>query len=285
MKLYINDRIVDEKKALIPVSDRAFLYGDAVFETMRSYGGKVSFLGRHIERLNNSLNGLKINCRVSEKTISGKIIRLLKANKLADACIKIMVTRGDSQGGVAVTGKESPRIVITASASRFYPEKFYRDGMSAVVVNTMKVASVCLDSGFKTHNYLNNIAARLEASAKGADEAIMLNIKEYLCETSVGNLFFVKKGILYTPSLDCDILPGITREVVIDAAEKLGIKVKEGKYRIGSLNNAEECFMTNSIAEIMPITKIDGKKTGDGKPGTITQSLHKAYLDGLIFGF
>ncbi len=277
MKIYINGSFVNESEEVISVNDRSFLYGDAVFETFRSYDGNIPFFHRHMKRLKESLCALRINFKVRENKILSDICALLKVNKLRDAVIRVAVSRGKSQRAVTVTGKESPAVIITASDKRFYPRKMYQKGIKLSVLSVRRIPSQCIPSHIKSANYLNQVLARIEAVEKGADDGLMKNVRGFVSETSSANIFFVRNGMIFTPSKDCDILEGITRGIVMEIAREEGIAIKEGKYYLKNLENSEECFVTNSVAEIIPVAEINNYKVGSGFPGALTRRMHKKY--------
>lgn len=284
MKILVDGSLIDESRPAISVSDRAFLYGDAVFETFRSYKGKVPFIDRHIRRLKQSLVSLRINYNVTENEILSAIATLLKTNKLEDAVIKVTVSRGSSERAVAVSGMEIPRIIISASDRRFYPEKMYAEGIKLFVSSIRRIPSVSLPSGIKSHNYLNQVLARIEADENGADDALLKNVRGFISETSSANIFFVKKGLICTPSKDCDILEGVTRGIIMEIADEEGIKIKEGRYFFNGIVRADECFITNSVAEVIPVAKIDHYKIGGSIPGPLTRRMFKKYRQRVYAG-
>ena len=277
MKIYINGKFVPEEKAMVSILDRGFLYGDGAFETMRAYNGKVFKIEEHIKRLSATLHALNIKPPAEIFKTSQLLNFILKENRLKDAYLRLGVTRGKGKGGFEITKEMKPTIYIIARPFKPSPESFYQKGVKASIVSIRKTPSSSLNSKLKTHNFLPNILAKIEAKKKGAFEGIMLDQKEYICEGAVSNIFFVKSGILFTPSSQCDILEGITRQTVIELAKELKIPVKEGKFKVLSLYNSDECFLTNSLVEILPVKKIDSFFIGNGKPGEITKKLIQAY--------
>jgi len=277
MKIYINGKFVPEEKALVSIFDRGFLYGDGAFETMRAYNGEVFKLEEHIKRLLATLRALKIKPPAEIFKSSQLLNLVLKENHLENAYLRLGVTRGKGEGGFEITKEMKPPLYIIVKPFKPYPESFYQKGVKAAIVSIRKTPSSSLNSKLKTHNFLPNILAKIEAKKKGAFEGIMLDQKGYICEGAVSNIFFVKGGILFTPSTQCDILEGITRNTVLELAKKLKIPVKEGKFKTQSLYSADECFLTNSLIEILSVKKIDSFLIGNGKPGEITKVLISTY--------
>lgn len=267
---------VDAKGAKVSVFDRGFLYGDGVFETMRAYAGVVFKLDEHIDRLFGALKAVKIKPPRGKKYFKSIIQRLLKINRLKSAYVRLAVTRGEGGFGIGYKDDLRPSVVLVAKQFDGYPEWMHERGISAKIVDARQndLSPLC---GIKSMNYLNYILARFHAKESGYDEAILANTKGYITEAATSNIFFVKNGALVTPSLDSGILPGIARQVIIDIAGRLKIKVSERKVSPPELSNADEIFLTNSLAEVLPVTHIGRKKVGNGKPGKLTQLLAISY--------
>ena len=275
--VYINGDFVSEAEAKVSVFDRGFLYGDGAFETMRSYDGRIFRLSDHMQRLEQSARILGLRLGHSRERLAEICEDLLEQNNLSDAIIRISVTRGVSTGGIGVSSAGEPTIVAFARPPAPLPEGAHSQGVSTKIVSIRRVASEALDSRVKPMNFLNYILARAEAEAAGAYEAIMLNSVGNVAEASTGNVFFVAAGKLITPHTDCDILPGITRATVIELAAGLGIDCEERIIHPSEITDVSECFLTNSGVELIPVTRIDDSRVGDGKPGPITARLHEAY--------
>ena len=279
MKVYVNGKFLDEDKAVISVFDRAFLYGDGIFETMRSYGGIVFRLERHLNRLYSSMKSLKIRPRFSNKETEKSIYELLRVNSLKDASIRITVSRGISKDRkFNISQNDISGVVITAGRFAPRPVKYYETGIKADVA-CFRRNSRSFSSNFKAINYLDAIIARNEAVPKGSFETIFLNEADYVCEGSVTNVFMVTGNKLMTPSLDCGVLPGITRKVVLELAPYAALGIEEGKFSEEKLRNCEEIFVTNSLIEIIPVVKIGEKQIGNGKVGSVTRKIHSLYKD------
>ncbi len=276
MYLYLNGEYILESEARVSVFDRGFLYGDGLFETMRVYKGHIFRLDQHLQRLFKGLEILRIKNVWTGSVLTHVLYRLLELNKLKDSYIRLTISRGVGGRGMDITGCDSPTIVITAREFLPHPEIMYRDGVRACISEERMNCRNPIDSGVKSLNFLNNILVRMEASERSFFEAIMLNHGGYLAEGTVSNLFFVTKGVLYTPSAEAGILNGITRQTVLEIAEEKGIAVEEGLFSTKELHQAEEVFLTNSLIEIMPVSEIDGKTYAIGK---ITERLISAYKE------
>lgn len=280
-KVWINGKLVDADKAMLPVSDRGFLYGDGVFETMRSYAGVVFKIDEHISRLSGSLKAARIKSHCTRQYIRKEIYRTLDANRLKSAYIRLTITRGEGRFGLEYKDTFTPNIVIVAKEFGEYPDRMYAGGISAGVVSIRQNETTPL-SGIKSLNFMNYILARFEARDKGFDEAILVNSKGHVAEAATSNIFMVKGNAIITPSLDSGILPGITRSVIIQIARRLKIFAKEMAVTYRELMNSDEIFLTNSLAEVLPVTKVDNKKIGDGEPGDITKLLRISYQKEVI---
>jgi len=275
--VYISGDFVPESEARISVFDRGFLYGDGLFETMRSYDGRIFRLSDHMRRLKQSADIIGLSLEQTEATLSDICTQLLDRNGLNDAVLRMSVTRGPSTGGIGISRAGEPTIVAFARPPTFLPADAYTGGVSAKIVSVSRVATAAIDSRVKSMNFLNYILARAEAEGAGAFEAIMLDGSGHIAEASAANIFFAKGDCLATPSLDCDILPGITRATVIELAREMGIRLDERKIAPTELPEFSECFLTNSGLELLPVSKIDGAPVGSGGLGPICARLHKGY--------
>lgn len=276
IKVWINGRFTDIRGAKISIFDRGFLYGDGIFETMRSYAGVVFKLDEHIDRLFSALYTIKIAPPYKRGYFKDVINKVLKINNLRSAYVRLSITRGEGRFGIGYKDKVIPNIVIVAKEFEGYPEWMHTRGISVKVVNIRQNQLSPL-STVKSLNYLNCILARLDAQDSGFDEAILVNTKGWITEAATSNVFIVKKDILITPSLNCGVLPGITRNTMIDIAKGLRIKVKEKYVSYHDLLKSDEVFLTNSLAEAIPVVKVDSKRIGDGRPGDVTKLLHISY--------
>lgn len=277
--VYLNGSFLPREEAKISLSDRGLLLGDGLFETMRAYEAQVFRFDRHFERLRRSIELLKIPFSSSKEAVWEALDRLLEVNQLRDAYIRLMVWRGEGVGLDPETCSSS-HLAIIARPFAPYPPELYEYGMKGALVSIRQNEGSPL-SRMKSLSFLPNIIAKMEAKAKGADEGILLNTKGSVAEGTSSNLFLVLKGQLLTPSLESGILPGITREAVLELARGEGITAIEREITLLELMSSEEVFLTNTLMEVMPMTSIDGCPIGDGRPGPITKRLTNAY-QGLV---
>jgi len=281
--VYLNGSLVPRSKARISIDDHGFLYGYGLFETMRTYNGKYFLLDRHIERLKSSAEAIKLAEKLKGINLEKACRDTLKVNDIKDARVRITVTNGAMTALPWVdSGGASTVLVTTRPYAPFSKEKYskgFKVGMASV--RRMKQSAF---SAMKSINYLLNVVARMEAVAKSLDEAVLLNDEGYIAEGGSSNIFFVREGRLITPALNSGIIPGVTREVVIDLAKGLGMVVSEGPVGIGVIKKCEEIFMTNAMIEIMPVTAVCDNEGNTviinaGKSGEVTQKLIKAYKE------
>ena len=274
MKIYINGKFYEKEDAKISVFDHGFLYGDGVFEGIRVYNRLVFKLKEHIDRLYESAHSIMIRIPLLKQDFIQEIIKALKENKLEDAYLRVIVTRGEGDLGLdprKCRGKES--VIIITDKIALYPPKLYKEGMEIITVSTTRNAHEALNPQIKSLNYLNNIMAKIEATNSGYEEALMLNDAGYVAECTGDNIFIVKKGELYTPPECMGALSGVTRKTVLDIARKTKIVTHEHVFTRHELYVADECFLTGTAAEIIPVVKVDGRFIGKAKPGPVTLSL------------
>jgi branched-chain amino acid aminotransferase len=277
MKIYIDGKYYDEQRAKISVFDHGLLYGDGVFEGIRAYNGRVFRLKEHIDRLYCSAKSILLNIPLSPEQMTKAVILTCRQNKVRDGYVRLVVTRGIGTLGLNPNRCKNPSVVIIAGKIQLYPEELYRKGMETITVPTVRNLHSALNPAIKSLNYLNNIMAKIEANNAGCEEAVMLNAEGFVAECTGDNLFIVKEGQLLTPPLSAGALYGITRRVVIELATQEGLHVAEPNLTRYDLFNADECFLTGSGAEIVPVVKIDGRTIGEGKPGPITLNLVGRY--------
>jgi branched-chain amino acid aminotransferase len=277
MKIYLDGRFVDEADAKVSVFDHGLLYGDGVFEGIRLYGGNVFRLEEHLERFANSAKAILLDNPLTTKEWSEAICETCRVNKLKDGYIRAVITRGVGDLGLAPWLCSKPSYFIIASKISLYPAEHYVNGLAIVTVPTRRIGPGALPATVKSLNYLNNILAKIEAKQAGALEAIMLNDQGYVAEATADNVFIVHKGELITPSVAHGALKGVTRSAIIDIAKELKIPESEGDLTRYDLWCADECFLTGSGAEVIPVVKLDGRTIGSGKPGPITHKLMKAF--------
>lgn len=277
LKIYLNGKIVEENEAKISVFDHGLLYGDGVFEGIRSYGGLVFKLKEHVDRLYESAHTLLLRIPLAKPDLVKAVVSTLQANKLKDAYVRLVVTRGPGDLGLDPRKCSKATLFIIADKIVLYPAQVYRDGMEIVTVPTPRNVPEALNPQIKSLNYLNNILAKIEATNAGVQEALMLSSHGYVAECTGDNIFIVKGGALLTPPPYAGILKGITRACVMELARKGKLPVREEMMTRHDLYNAEECFLTGTAAEIAPIVKIDGRPIGLGRPGPVTLRLMKEF--------
>ena len=277
MKIFIDGKLCSERDAKISVFDHGLLYGDGVFEGIRAYNGRVFKLKEHIDRLFYSAKAILLDIPMSHAQICKATIDTIRANKLRDCYVRLIVTRGVGTLGLNPRSCKKPSVIIIAGKIQVYPAELYARGMDIVTVPTVRNLHSAVNPAIKSLNYLNNILAKIEANNAGVEEAIMLNAEGFVAECTADNLFIIKNGELFTPSLSAGALYGITRGTVMELATQLGVKVSEPNLTRYDLFNADECFLTGTGAEIMPVIKIDGRIIGSGKPGVLTLKLIEEY--------
>ena len=282
--VYFNGKYLNARNAKVPVSNVGFLYGDGLFETFRSYGGELYTVDRHLERLFFSLQILKYNTQFSAKDVRENIQTLLRRNNLLkkDAIIKIIVTRNAYVDRFKFDFWEKPNLIIIASKYKGYPDSCYKKGMKLKSSSIRRIALGNDLYRYKMLNYFENIYAKNEAFDNEADEAVFFTKDRVILEGASSNIFIVKRNRILTPSSNLNILPGITRQLIIEICKKYGIRCSERKLHYYNIIEADEMFITNSIMEVMPVTSFDDYKIGDGKiPGFMTSRLSKLYRDTL----
>ncbi len=277
MKIYIDGKYFDEKSAKISVFDHGLLYGDGIFEGIRAYHGRVFRLKEHIERLFYSAKAILLNIPRSHAEMMQAVVETCRRNKLRDGYVRLVVTRGPGGLGLNPRGCKAPSVIIIADKIQLYPAELYERGLDIITVPTTRNLHSALNPAIKSLNYLNNILAKIEANNGGCEEAIMLNSEGYVAECTGDNVFIIKAGQMFTPPLSAGALYGITRSVVMDMAREASIPVSEPNLTRYDLFNADECFLTGTGAELIPVVKIDGRVIGAGKPGPVTQSLVQRY--------
>lgn len=277
MKIFIDGKFYSEHDAKISVFDHGFLYGDGVFEGIRAYNGRVFRLKEHIDRLFYSAKAILLDIPMSHEEISRAVIEACRKNKIRDGYIRLVVTRGIGTLGLNPKSCKKPSVVIIAGKIQVYPPEVYARGIAIVTVPTVRNLHSALNPAIKSLNYLNNILARIEANNAGCENGLMLNAEGFVSECTVDNVFILKNGELFTPPLSAGALYGITRQTVIELAVQDGMKVSEPNLTRYDLYNADECFLTGTGAEIMPVIKIDGRVIGTGKPGRMTRKLVENY--------
>ena len=279
MKIYIDGKYYAREDAVISVFDHGLLYGDGVFEGIRIYNGKVFKLTEHIERLFQSAKAIHLDIPMKKEGMEAAVLEAVKINRKDNGYIRLIVTRGVGLLGIEPTTCKKPTVIIIISDIQLYPEGYYKKGIEIVTASSRRMPSDCLDPRIKSLNYLNNIMAKIEAKNAGCLEAVMLNKEGFVAECTGDNIFIVKNRELFTPAPYHGALDGITMETVIDLGTSLGFKMHQAALTRYDLYNADECFMTGTGAEIIPVVRIDQRVIGNGKPGEITKKLIKKFKD------
>ena len=279
MLVNMNGQLLPKEKAVVSVFDHGLLYGDGVFEGVRAYNGRVFRLTQHLERLYDSAKAILLTPPLPLEALRKEILRTLAANGLKDAYIRPVFTRGP--GDLSLSPASCPRAsyFIITDRIRLYPEATYRDGLALITVPTRRNVSEALSPKIKSLNYLNNILAKIEATQRGALEAVLLTQDGYVAECTADNLFILRKGRLLTPPTWQGALEGVTRQAVLELAEKRRVSAVEEPITRYDIYTSQEAFMTGTAAEIVPVTALDGRSIGDGEPGPLTKGLMRDYRD------
>jgi branched-chain amino acid aminotransferase len=277
MKIFLDGKCVDEADAKVSVFDHGLLYGDGVFEGIRLYGGNVFRLEEHLERLEYSAKAILLTLPLSRAELRDATCETCRVNGLRDAYIRLVVTRGVGDLGLAPWSCAKPTVFIIAGKISIYPQEHYDNGLAIVTVPTRRIGPASLPPTVKSLNYLNNILGKIEARQAGALEAIMLNDQGHVAECTADNVFIVHKGELFTPSASHGALKGITRGAILDIAAELGVPAREAALTRYDLWCADECFLTGTGAEVIPVVKLDGREIGNGRPGPVTARVLAAF--------
>ncbi|MDZ7616733.1 MAG: branched-chain-amino-acid transaminase [Patescibacteria group bacterium] len=273
LKIYINGTLYDKEDAKISVYDHGLLYGDGVFEGIRSYGGKVFRLQDHLDRLWYSAKAIWLEIPITKEQLGRDIERMLKTNGIEDGYVRVVVTRGSGTLGLDPNRCSDPQVIIIADTISLYPKELYEEGLTIVTVSTMRNHPAALSPRVKSLNYLNNILAKIEGLQAGCIEALMLNHKGEVAECTGDNIFLIRNGRVLTPPNEAGILEGITRDVVMTLAREAGYEMVESALTKHDVYISDECFLTGSAAEVVPVVKVDSRTIGDGVPGPITREL------------
>lgn len=277
LKVFINGKYYDKEDAKVSVFDHGYLYGDGVFEGIRAYNGRVFKLDEHLDRLYEGIRTLMLNVKYTREEMKEIVLETLRKNNLRDAYIRLVVSRGEGDLGLDPSKCPEPTVVCIASKITLYPQEMYENGLKVITAATRRNVPEGVNPQIKSLNYLNNIMAKIEANLAGVPEAVMLNTDNYVCECTGDNIFIVKDGKLITPPTHSGILIGITRNAIIELAQEMGIKVVEQIFTRHELFNADECFLTGTAAEAIPVVNVDGRPIADGKPGIITKTIIKKF--------
>ena len=277
LKVNIGGKYFDKADAKISVYDHGLLYGDGIFEGIRAYSGRVFRLKAHVDRLYDSAKAIHLVIPVSREAMARTVLDTLALNKLTDAYIRLIVTRGAGSLGLDPRKTTDPQIICITDSISLYPAELYEHGLKIITAGTMRNHPAALNPRVKSLNYLNSIMAKIEGTNAGCLEALMLNHKGEVAECTGDNIFIVRHGELHTPSVDAGILEGITRDAVMELARAVGIKVVERTMDRHDIYTADECFLTGTAAEVIPVVECDGRPLGTGQPGPITRDLHTRF--------
>ncbi len=277
--IFMNGKLVPEQEAVISVFDHGYLYGDGVFEGIRAYNGRVFKLEEHVRRLYESAHSIMLKIPYSQEEMIKAVVDTVNANKLTDAYIRLVVSRGVGDLGLDPRKCKEAQVVIIADKIVLYPEELYDEGLTVITVATRRNIADALDPKLKSLNYLNNIHAKIEANRAGVLEALMTNSQGYISEGTGDNIFIYRKGKLITPPPYLGILEGITREAVIELAQEEGIPLQEAPFTRHDVYVADECFLTGTAAEVIPVIEADMRTIGTGKPGPVTRTLMEKFRE------
>ncbi len=275
--VYIDGDYFDRDSAKVSVFDHGLLYGDGVFEGLRIYDGSIFRFGEHMDRLFESAKALSLDIPLSREKLEEAVLKTVEINEKKEGYIRLIVTRGKGNLGLDPDSCEIPTVIIIVDDLQIYPERFYLDGLEIILVSTRQFSPDCLDARIKSLNYLNNIMAKIQAKVAGCQEAVMLNSEGYISECTADNIFIVKGEKIKTPSSVSGALDGITKRVVMDIAEGVGVLTEETALTSFDLYTADEVFLTGTGAEIVPVVRVDGRVIGDGTPGPVTCRLMRSF--------
>ena len=278
-QVWINGRLYDKENAKVSVYDHGLLYGDGVFEGIRSYAGKVFRLDEHLRRLYDSAKAIHLKIPITQDALAKAVVETLAANKISDGYIRLVVTRGAGTLGLDPNRTSDPQVIIITDSISMYPREMYEKGLEIVTAGTMRNHPAALSPRIKSLNYLNNILAKIEGLQAGCVEALMLNHKGEVAECTGDNLFLVRNGDVLTPPIDAGILEGVTRDAVIELAREEGLEVREIPLTRHDVYIADECFLTGTAAEVIPVVKVDSRAIGNGQPGPVTRDLMRKFVE------
>ncbi|KEO82480.1 branched-chain-amino-acid transaminase [Tumebacillus flagellatus] len=275
--IYLDGEFVPKSKAVVSVFDHGFLYGDGIFEGIRCYSGNVFCLHEHIVRLYESAKSILLNIPLNPEEMSAAVVETLQVNRMSDAYIRLIVSRGVGNLGLDPSSCAKPTVIIIAEPLNLFSAELYEAGLKIVTVPTRRNIPDALNPKIKSLNYLNNILVKMEAARAGCAEALMLNQDGYVCEGSGDNVFLVKNGKIVTPPTYLGALEGITRNLVIELCAELGIPCEEKPFTRHDVYVADEVFLTGTAAEMIPVIEVDGRQIGKGQPGELTRRLTEAF--------
>lgn len=279
MKIYLDGRFYSERNAKISVFDHGVLYGDGVFEGIRFYNGRIFKLEEHLDRLFASAKAILLTIPMSKDEVAEATIKTCRLNKLKDGYIRLVVTRGVGNLGLSPYKCKKASLFIIAATIELYPESVYREGLKVATTGTMRTPANVLSPAVKSLNYLNNILAKVEAIQAGAEEGLMLNSQGLVAECTGDNVFIIKDGALITPPISAGALDGITRRTVMMLGAQAGLPVREQNMARYDIYTADECFLTGTAAEVVPVAQVDGRSIGTRRPGPVTMDLMQRYRE------
>lgn len=277
MDVYIDGKFLAKEDAKISVFDHGLLYGDGIFEGIRLYDNCVFRLDDHLERLEMSAKAIALTLPWSRQEIAEIVCESCRRNNLTNGYIRLVITRGVGDLGISPKTCPRPSIICIADKISLYPEALYTSGMKIITSPTRRMSPAALPPMVKSLNYLNNVLAKIEAQQHGYHECIMLNEQGYVAECTGDNIFLVHKGRLITPASHSGALVGITRQAVLEVARELGLELVETQVTRYDVWNAEECFLTGTAAEVIPVIEVDARTIGTGKPGPTTGRILEAF--------
>lgn len=273
LTIFLDGKFVPESEAKVSVFDHGLLYGDGIFEGIRFYNGRVFRLEEHLDRLWDSARSICLDIPMSRAEMTDALLETIRRNDLREGYIRQIVTRGVGNLGLNPAQCKQPSVIIIATTIALYPKEVCERGLTVVTCATRRTSAAALNPAVKSLNYLNNVMARIEANLAGADEALMLNDAGNVAECTADNVFIIKRGQIFTPPISAGALRGITRSVVFDIAAELGLKISETDVTRHDVFIADECFLTGTAAEVIPVVKADGRPIGTGQPGAITMRM------------
>jgi branched-chain amino acid aminotransferase len=273
----VNGRLQRAREARVSIFDRGLLYGDGIFETVRIYNGHPFLLKDHLRRLQRSARSIGLRLPHSAAWFRRQMASVVKTNRLHDAIVRLTITRGTGPAGLDPPSVVCPTVILFARPFAGHPDARIHRGLRVVIAGIRRAPLSAVPPHAKSLNYLIGILAKRNASSRGADDALLLSSEGHMCEGTTSNLFFVRDGVLYTPSPRTGLLEGITRRVILHLARRLGIPVRQGLFLPRELQTADELFLTNTSYEVMPVTRVEGQRIGTGKPGPLTRRLHRAF--------
>ena len=278
-KIWLDGQLVDKADAKISVFDHGLLYGDGIFEGIRFYNGRVFRLTEHIERLFLSARAILLKMTWTEQEVCDIVCDTIRANGLTDGYVRLVVTRGSGGLGLNPYLCETPSMFCIAASIQLYPTEFYEKGLELITCSTRRPSHATLSPQVKSLNYLNNVMAKVECIKAGVMEGLMLNEAGTVAECTGDTVFIVKKGVIITPKISDGALDGITRSVIFDLCEKLDINIIEDTITRYDVYTSDECFLTGTAAEVIPVVKVDERVIGDGTPGEVFKELLAAFRE------